>query len=67
MAHISSYNYMTSSKGQEVISNGWKKSGIIITYYTLGSNKLTPLDPFAELSPHLSKLFIQAKHLALLL
>lgn len=47
---ISFYNHMTTTKGQEVISNGWKKSGIYDAI-TLGSNKLPPLDPFADLCP----------------
>ena len=37
------YNYMTTTKGQEVISNGWKRSGIYDSI-TLGSSKLPALD-----------------------
>ena len=42
------YNYMTSMKGQKVISNGWKRSGIYDSI-TLGSSKLSALDPFSDI------------------
>ena len=35
---------MTTAKGQEVISNGWKRSSIYDSI-TLGSSKLPTLDP----------------------
>ena len=47
---ISFYNYMTTTKGQEVISNGWKRSGIYDSI-TLGSSKLPALDPFSHICP----------------
>ena len=47
---ISFYNYMTTTKGQEVISNGWKRSGIYDSI-TLGSSKLPALDPFSDICP----------------
>ena len=47
---ISFYNYMTTTKGQEVISNGWKRSGIYDSI-TLGSSKLPALDPFRDICP----------------
>ena len=45
---ISFYNYMTTTKGQEVISNGWKRSGIYDSI-TLESSKLPALDPFSDI------------------
>ena len=47
---LSFYNYMTTTKGQEVISNGWKRSGIYDSI-TLGSSKLPALDPFSNICP----------------
>ena len=47
---ISFYNYMTTTKGQEVISNGWKRSGIFDAI-SLGSTTLPPLDPFGDICP----------------
>ena len=47
---ISFYNFMTTTKGQEVISNGWKGSGIYDSI-TLGSSKLPVLDPFSDICP----------------
>ena len=44
------YNYMTITKGQEVISNGSKISGICDSV-TLGSSKLPALDPFSDICP----------------
>ena len=41
---------MTTTKGQEVISNGWKRSGIYDSI-TLGSSKLPALDPFSNICP----------------
>ena len=41
---------MTTTKGQEVISNGWKRSGIYDSI-TLGSSKLPALDPFSDIWP----------------
>ena len=38
---------MTTTKGQEVISNGWKRSGIYDSV-TLGLSKLPALDPFSD-------------------
>ena len=43
------YNYMTTTKGQEIISNEWKRSGIYDI--TLGSSKLPLLDPFPNIYP----------------
>ena len=45
---ISVYNYMTTTKGQEVISDGQKRSGIYDSI-TLGSSKLLALDPFSDI------------------
>ena len=42
---------MTTTKGQEFISNGWKRSGIYDSI-TLGSSKLPALDPFSDICPH---------------
>ena len=42
------YNYMTTTKGQEVISNGSRRSGIYDSI-TLGSSKLLALDPFSDI------------------
>ena len=47
---ISFYNYMTTMKGQEVISYAWKRSGIYDSI-TLGSSKLPALDPFSDICP----------------
>ena len=47
---ISFYNYMTTTKGQEVVSNGWKRSGIYDSV-TLGLSKLLALDPFSNICP----------------
>ena len=47
---ISFYNYMTTTKGQEIISNGWKRSGIYDSV-TLGPSKLPALDPFSDICP----------------
>ena len=41
---------MTTTKGQEIISNGWKRSGIY-NDITLGSSKLPLLDPFSNICP----------------
>ena len=41
---------MTTTKGQEVISNGWKRSGIYDSI-TLGSSKRPALDPFSDICP----------------
>ena len=41
---------MAISKGQEVISNGWKRSGIYDSV-TLGSSKLPALDPLSDICP----------------
>ena len=57
---ISFYNYMTTTKGQEVISNGWKRSGIYDSI-TLGSSKLPTLDPFSD-NVRLWKLLHPWKH-----
>ena len=57
------YNHMTTTKGQEVISNGWKKSGIYDAI-TLESNKPPPLNPFADLCP-LIKAFQSSETLSL--
>ena len=40
----------TTKKGQEVISNGWKRSGIYDPI-TLRSSKLPALDPFSDICP----------------
>ena len=45
---ISFYNYRVTTKGQEVISNGWKGSGIYDSI-TLGSSKVPALDPFSDI------------------
>ena len=42
------YNYMTTTKGQEIISNGWKRSGIYDAI-TLGSSKPPLLDRFFDI------------------
>ena len=47
---ISFYNYMSTTKGKEVISNRWKRSGIYDSI-TLGSSKLPALDPFSDICP----------------
>ena len=47
---ISFYNYMTTTKVQEVISNGWKRSGVYDSI-TLGSSKLPALDPYSNKCP----------------
>ena len=60
---------MTTTKGHEVISNGWKRSGIYDSI-TLGSSKLLALNPFSDICPlmevappmetlHLASLFPQ--------
>ena len=41
---------MTTKKGQEVISNCWKRPGIYDSI-TLGSSKLSALDPFSDICP----------------
>ena len=41
---------MTTTKGQKVISNGQKRSDIYDSI-TLGSSKLTALDPFSNICP----------------
>ena len=47
---ISFYNYITTKKGQEVISNCWKRPGIYDSI-TLASSKLSALDPFSDICP----------------
>ena len=46
---ISFYNYMTTTKEQEVISNGWKRSGIYDSIKL--PSKLPALDPFSDMCP----------------
>ena len=57
---ISFYNYMTTTKGQEVISNGWKRSGIYDSI-TLGSSELPAFDHLA-IYVFLWKLLYPLKH-----
>ena len=47
---ISFYNHMTTTKGQEVISNGWERSGIYDSI-RLESSKLPAFDPFSGICP----------------
>ena len=47
---ISFYNYMTTTKGQEVISNRWKRSGIYDSII-LASSKLPALESFSDICP----------------
>ena len=42
------YNEFTSAKGQEIVINGWKASGIYDAV-EMGSTEMQPLDHFAEI------------------
>ena len=44
--------YLTTTKGKDVIENGWKKAGIT---EAIGYSKLQPLDPFESIDPLVSK------------
>ena len=47
------YNHMTTSKGKEIIDNGWKAAGISDAL-ELGSSKMPSIDPFHDIDPMLS-------------
>ena len=44
------YDYLTSSKGEVIIKNGWKRTGIIETI-EIDLSELPPLDPFRSINP----------------
>ena len=44
------YNYLTTSEGREITSNGWKAS-FIEKALTKGTKGLDPLDPLASIDP----------------
>ena len=50
---------MTTTKGQEVISNRWKRSGIYDSI-TLGSSKLPAVDPFRKRVRDMTKTYNQS-------
>ena len=47
---IQLYNFMTSSAGQDICINGWKRSGIYDAVRK-GTNGLPNLDPFHDIDP----------------
>ena len=47
------YNHLTTSKGKEIIDNGWKAAGISGAL-ELGSSKMPSIDPFHDIDPMLS-------------
>ena len=47
------YNHMTTSKGKEIIDNGWKAAGIS-NVLELGSSKMPSIDPFNNIDPIVS-------------
>ena len=44
------YDYLTSSKGEVITKNGWKRAGIIEAIEK-GLSELPPLDPFQSIDP----------------
>ena len=44
------YDYLTSSKGEVIIKNGWKRAGIIEAIEK-DLSELPPLDPFQSIDP----------------
>ena len=44
------YDYLTSQKEAEIVSNGWRASGVTEAIVK-GTNELESLDPFASLNP----------------
>ena len=44
------FNYLTSEKGREIISNGWKAAAITDAI-TKGSHGLESFDPFQAIDP----------------
>ena len=51
---IEFFNEMATSKGSEIIGNGWNASGIKDAI-KLGTEKLPSLDPFEELDPMMNE------------
>ena len=48
------YDYLTSSKGEVITKNGWKRAGIIEAIEK-GLSELPPLDPFQSIDPLVDK------------
>ena len=44
------YDYLTSSMGEVITKNGWKRAGIIEAIEK-GLSELPPLDPFQSIDP----------------
>ena len=47
------YNHMTTAKGVEIITNGWRVAGILDAI-ELGSSALPSIDPFDDIDQLLS-------------
>ena len=47
------YNHMTTAKGVEIITSGWRAAGILDAI-ELGSSALPSIDPFDDIDPLLS-------------